>query len=594
VVQTCTAVVLNGYEILREFREGLERWMEGRGYETIGEFRGKVNERILGTYEVDRRKRFRATKRYEALAPCRAACPVGVPVQSYVRLVAEGRFEEAAAIIRASNPFQSICGRVCYAPCEDACTRAPLGGPVAIRAIKRFVIEWARENAPPAPAQPAAQPTGKCVAVIGSGPAGLTAAHDLALAGHAVEVFEAREAPGGMLRVGIPDYRLPKALVAEEVEAIEALGVKIHTGKALGRDFSLASLKESGFEAVLIATGAHTTRSLGIPGEDTPGVMDALEFLERVNLGRAERLPRHVAVVGGGNTALDAARCALRLGADVVYLVYRRTRAEMPAHEREIADAEAEGVRILYLSIPQAVVVEDGRVAGLRCVAGYLEPKEVGGRRPSAPVAGAEFTLSVEAVLCAIGQRPDGDLFASEGLEVRENGTIAADEATCATSLAGVFAAGDVAGRPGSVVEAIADGRRAAAAICRYLAGEPLGPPAPSPEPKALDKKALLARHIEKPEEARVVVAERDPSARVRDFAEVELTLDEAEARREAARCLACGCGVGCGLCRKVCIYDAVGAEGGSFAIDPEKCDGCGLCAVRCPNRAIVLEPPEG
>jgi len=230
----------------------------------------------------------------------------------------------------------------------------------------------------------------------------------------------------------------------------------------------------------------------------------------------------------------------------------------------------------------------------LRCVAGYLEPKEVGGRRPSAPVAGAEFTLRVEAVLCAIGQRPDGDLFAAEGLEVRENGAIVADEATCATSLEGVFAAGDVAGRPGSVVEAIADGRRAAAAICRYLAGEPLEPPAPSPEPRPLDRKTLLARHIEKPDEARVVVAERDPSARVRDFAEVELTLDEAEARREAARCLACGCGVGCGLCRKVCIYDAVGAEGASFAIDPEKCDGCGLCAVRCPNQAIVLEPTEG
>jgi dihydroorotate dehydrogenase subfamily 1 len=594
VVQVCTAVVMNGYGILLELREGLERWMDERGYKTLDNFRGKVNDRILGTHDVDRRKRFRAVKRYEALAPCKAACPIGVSAQSYVRLVAEGRFEEAVRIVRASNPFQSICGRVCYAPCEDACTRRPLGGPIAIRALKRFVDEWGRRHMSLLE-QPVAKapPSGKRVAVVGSGPAGLTAAHDLALAGHAVTVFEALDAPGGMLRVGIPDYRLPRHLVEEEIESIRRLGVEIRTGKALGHDFTVASLRGEGYAAVLLAIGAHKSRRLGVPGDDAQGVVDAVEFLRRVNLGQRPEVGERVAVVGGGNTTLDAARCALRLGADVAYVVYRRTRAEMPAHEREIADAEAEGVRILYLSLPVSVVAEGGRVAGLRCAAGYLDPKAVAGRRPSYAVAGAEFTLKVDMILCAVGQQPDGQALALQGIALRDDGTVLADPRTCATGVAGVFAAGDAAGRPGSVVEAIADGRRAAAAIERCLAGESLEPPAPVVAPKPLDAKTVFARHVEKPEDPRVIVPEREASVRVHEFAEVELELDEAAARQEAARCLACGCGVGCGLCHKVCIYSAVKQEGDTFAIDAEKCDGCGLCTVRCANNAIELRPIE-
>jgi len=592
VVQTCTAVVMGGYGVLRELREGLERWMDARGYRSLDDFRGKVNPRIVGTHEVDRRKHLRAVKRYEVLAPCKAACPLGVSAQSYVRLVAEGRYEEAVRVVRASNPFQSICGRVCYAPCEDACTRKPLGGPVAIRALKRFVDEWGRRHLPLLQ-QPlaAVSPSGKRVAIVGSGPAGLTAAHDLALAGHAVTVFEALDQPGGMLRVGIPDYRLPKAIVEEEIEAICRLGVKIRTRQALGRDFTLASLRRDGFEAVLLATGAHKGGSLGVPGDDARGVVDAVGFLRQLNLGKRPDVGQRVAVVGGGNTTLDAARCALRLGAKVAYVVYRRTRAEMPAHEREIADAEAEGVRILYLSIPHSVVVDDGRVVGLRCAAGYLEPQAVRGRRPSQAVAGAEFTLAVDMVLVAAGQRPDGQMLAGEGLATSGDGVVVADRATCATSIEGVFAAGDAAGRPSSVVVAIADGRRAAAAIARYLAGEPLEPPAAEREPRQVDARQAFARHVDKPEEPRVILPVREASVRVLDFSEVELDLDEESARREAARCLACGCGVGCGLCQKVCIYSAVKQEGASYVVDAEKCDGCGLCVVRCANHAIELLP---
>lgn len=620
-VQVCSAVVLNGYEVVRELRDGLERFMDARGYARIEDFRGKLNARIVGTHDIDRRKRVRAAKRYEMLAPCKAACPAGVSAQSYVRLVAEGRFEEAVRIVRASNPFQSICGRACYAPCEDACTRTPLGGPIAIRAIKRFVDEWGREHMPLLEQPIAKAPsTGKRVAIVGSGPAGLTAAHDLALAGHAVTVFEALDAPGGMLRVGIPSYRLPKALVDEEIAAIRRLGVEIRTGAALGRDFTLGSLRRSGHDAILVAIGSHRSAPLDVPGKDTEGVVDALELLRRVNGGEAVKVARRVAVVGGGNSALDAARAARRLGADEVYVVYRRTRAEMPAHEREIREAEAEGIRILYLAIPLRVLARGEKVVGLRCAAGYLEPAPEGtlrregeapaepsplgsagaspsrvrqARRPSAAVVGAEFTLRVGMVLAAAGQRPDGALLAGQGIPTRSNGTAAADDATGATSLESVFVAGDAAGRPGSIVEAIADGRRAAAAIGRFLAGQPIAPPRREPEPKPVEPRTVLARHIEAPAQPRVSIPEIAPAARLGSFGEVETVLSEAAARQEASRCLACGCGVGCGLCAKVCIYAAVQRVGDKFVVDGEKCDGCGLCAVRCANRAIEMEERE-
>ena len=593
-VQTCSAVVMNGYGIVRELRDGLERWMDAHGYATLDDFRGKINEQIVGTKEVDRRKRYHAAKRREMLAPCKAACPLGVSAQSYVRLVAEGRFEEAVRIVRASNPFQSVCGRCCYAPCEDACTRSALGGPIAIRAIKRFVDTWGREHMPLRDREIATDPpTGKRVAIVGSGPAGLTAAHDLALAGHAVTVFEALDKPGGMLRYGIPAYRLPKDLVDEEIAAIERLGVEIRTGQALGTDFTVEGLRADGYDSVLLAIGSHKPGSLRVPGEDADGVVDALDFLKCVNRGDTVDVPLQVAVVGGGNSALDAARCAKRLGAIDVYVVYRRTRREMPAHEREIADAEAEGIRILYLALPLSVEVEDGGVSGLRCAAGYLEPQAVAGRRPSRGVAGAEFTLDVGMVLCAVGQRPDGDAMGTGGVAIRESGTAIADNRTCLTDADGVFAAGDAAGRPGSVVEAIADGRRAAAAMGRYLAGEPIEAPLPEAVPTPVEARDALTRHIEKPDTPRIAIPEREPAVRSGDFDEVEMPLSEADARREADRCLACGCGVGCGICHDVCIYSAIEQVGDSFVIDAEKCDGCGLCTVRCANHAIEMVPND-
>jgi len=590
VVQTCTAVYLNGYEVIGELLRGLEEFMDRKGYRTIDEFRGKVNPRILGTHDIDRRKKVQAEIGRECIPPCKAACPAGVPAQSYVRLIAEGMYAEALELIRSRNPFQSVCGRVCYHPCEDRCTRRLLDEPVAIRALKRFVIEWGEEHAPLSNVKIEKAPdTGKRVAVIGAGLAGLSAAHDLAKLGHSVTVFEAESVAGGMLVLGIPKYRLPRDVVEKEIAYIERLGVEIKLNHALGRDITLPGLRADGYDAVLIATGAHKSVKLGVPGEDHEDVVPALEFLKKVNLEGTASVGRRVCVVGGGNSALDAARCALRLGAEEVYLAYRRTKEEMPAGEWEIADAEDEGVRIIYLARPIEVVVESGKIAGLKCVGGYLGRPGPDGRRQPCSVDGAEYVLPADMVITAVSQTPDPSVLRGEGMpNVDDHGVVAADAETGATNVKGVFAAGDVAGRPGSVIEAIAHGKQAAVAVDAFLKGEPLPRPAAESE---VDQRRVLARFVEEATAQRVAISCVDAETRRSSFVEVEKTLSERDARREAERCLACGCGVGCGLCRRTCIYGAIEQVEDRFRVDEQKCDGCGLCAEVCRNENIKMVP---
>jgi len=394
VVQVCTALFFNGYAFLEELVRGLERHMEQKGYERVEDFRGKVVGKILGTYEIDRRHRFDAKIDPSPTAPCKFACPVGVPIQAFVHYVAERDFEKALEMIRSVGPFQSVCGRVCYHPCEDACTRGDMDEPVAIMALKRFVLEWGERNRPLKDVTPeVAPPTGKKVAVVGAGPAGLTAAHDLAKRGHKVVVYEALPVPGGMMAVGIPEYRLPRELVREEIAYIERMGVEIRTGVRVGKDATLEELGKE-YDAVFLATGAHRNPRLGIPGEELEGVMPALDFLKKVNLGEKVRVGRRVGVIGGGNTALDAARVALRLGAEEVYLIYRRTKEEMPARAWEVAEAEEEGVRVLYLTAP-VEVLGNGRVKAVRFMPHTLgKPDEDGRRRPEpAPSSAFEIPL---------------------------------------------------------------------------------------------------------------------------------------------------------------------------------------------------------
>ncbi|PJB67786.1 MAG: hypothetical protein CO096_15540 [Armatimonadetes bacterium CG_4_9_14_3_um_filter_66_14] len=590
VVQTCTAVVMNGYPILRQLLDELTEWMAHKGYARVDEFRGKATSRIVGTYQVDRRHKAEAYIGEGFGAPCKAACPAGVSAQSYVRLIAERRFRDAAALIRSKNPFQSVCGRVCYHPCEEACTRTALEGAVRIRALKRWVLDWARERYPLLEHLPEkAASTGKRIAIVGAGPAGLAAAHDLALRGHAPTVFEALPEAGGMLRTGIPLYRLPRELLDEEIAYCRALGVEIRCNSAIGKDVQLGDLLSDGFQAVLLTLGAHRGVALGIPGEDAAGVDYAVDFLRRLNLGEQVAHGSRVAVIGGGNTALDAARCLLREGAREVFLVYRRTRDEMPATDEEVRAAEAEGTHILYLAQPTEILAEDGRVSGVRCVGGYLGAPAPDGRRTPEQLPETEYLLKVDQVLLAVAQHPDTAALGSlEGLETRRNGVLVVDDAG-ATSREGVFAAGDAAGRPGSVIEAIAHGKRVALAIDGHLRGEPVSLPAA--QPSRVDRSVHLRAALKRDPLPPLELPELSAAVRVQSYAEIELPLTEEQAVAEAQRCLACGCGVGCSQCVSVCVYEAIRTVGDKHEIDPEKCDGCGLCTHRCPNRNISMVP---
>ncbi|MDP3954987.1 MAG: FAD-dependent oxidoreductase, partial [bacterium] len=393
----------------------------------------------------------------------------------YVGLAADGKYRESLALIRETLPFPGVIGRICTRPCEPACNRGLADEPVAICALKRFVADWelgqprgvgaTMHSAPKPPS------TGKRVAVIGSGPAGLTCAYELVRLGHDVTVFEALPAAGGMLRVGIPEYRLPRNILDGEIAALEKAGVKIRTNMALGKDFTVAGLLREGYAAVFMAIGAHKGQKLGVPGEDGRGVIHGVEFLRDLNLGRKPQLGENVVVVGGGNVAIDSARSALRLGAGKVTVVYRRTRAEMPAHELEIRAALAEGVDIIYLAAPVEVLLAGGKVRGLRCVRIELGAPDRSGRRAPAPVPGTEFGIEADMVIPAIGQTVDMGTVEKEGEVKTTGGKLAADPVTLANGPEGIFAGGDAVSGPRSAIEAIAAGRQAAQSIEEYLRG---------------------------------------------------------------------------------------------------------------------------
>ncbi len=483
----------------------------------------------------------------EALVParCNNACPAEVNVPLYVRLIADGKYDEALEVHRQANPFPLICGRVCPAFCEDACRRGELDEPVAIRTLKRFMADYEMDH-PWTPPQLEGD-KGKKVAIVGSGPAGLTVALRLAQRGYRVTVFEALPVVGGMMAVGIPDYRLPKDILRYEIEAIERTGkVEFVTSTRIGKDVTLDELKEK-YDAVFIAVGAHKSRELGIPGEDKDGVLHGTEFLREMHLSgdMSYVKGKRVAIVGGGNAAIDTARSALRLGASDVHIVYRRRREDMPAHVEEIRQAEEEGVKFHFLVIPTKVQ-GNGRVEAVRCQRMSLKNEEgrpvfdrTARKRPF-PIEGAEFTLAVDLLIPAIGQAPDLAFLDGMGLETRRGGTIAADLRTFATSVPGIFAGGDAISGPATVIEAIAAGNKAAQAIDRYLKGLELPAPARIMErpTEGVGEFEMPEEDAERPRQKASTVA---PEARVHDFREVELGFTmEAIARAEARRCLRC------------------------------------------------------
>jgi len=403
-------------------------------------------------------------EREAALIPCQSACPAGIDAPRYVNLIAQGKFAEAVAVIREKVPFPATLGHVCFAPCEDACRRKELNEPIAIRALKRFAAEqdtglW-RQNSKVAAA------TGKKAAIVGSGPAGLTAAYYLAKLGHSVAVFESLPEPGGMMRVGIPEYRLPRAILDAEIEDIKSVGVNVKTNARVG---SLDKLFQQGYDAVFLAIGAHQNIKLGVDGEDNPGVIDCISFLKDISLGVEPKVGDRVAVIGGGNAAIDSARTALRLGAAEVTIIYRRSRVEMPASSSEVQEALNEGIDTIFLTAPNKITRWNGRLR-VECLRMKLGKPDASGRRRPIPIKGSEFAMDFDTVIAAIGQTPEvPDQF---GLPTGEGNTLQVAPDTLATPRDGVFAGGDAVTGPASVIEAIAAGRQAAIAIDKYLGGK--------------------------------------------------------------------------------------------------------------------------
>jgi heterodisulfide reductase subunit A-like polyferredoxin len=494
----------------------------------------------------------------QGMAPCRDACPTGQRAQGYIALIREGRYDEALRVIKEDNPFPAICGRICNHRCEDACNRGLVDQPVAIASLKRFVTDKMYSQ-PRTPPDPVPQTRPQRVAIVGAGPAGLTAAQDLVRLGYGVTVFEALPVAGGMLRVGVPEYRLPAELIQREVDDIIDLGVELRLNTRVD---NLQELIDQGYDSVFLAVGAHEGKKMNIPGADLEGTMISIGFLRDVRLGREVPLGSRVSVVGGGDVAIDAARTALRLGAEEVTIVYRRSEEEMPCRREELENAREEGIRFELLTNPVRIMGEgDGRVTGIECIRMELgEPDESGRRRP-VPMEGTEHVMPTDNVIFSIGQAA-GLSFIPEDSQVNTTtwGTIVVDPETLACDRQGVFAGGDAVSGTAFVIDAIAHGHRAAASIHRHLSGEvlpPFKPPLPvvSMEPKEAESRM---RELALSRQGRLGMPALPVAERRLSFDEVDLGYTDEMAQAEAARCLQCGICSECLACVYACQAGAV------------------------------------
>jgi NADH-quinone oxidoreductase subunit F len=453
-------------------------------------------------------------------APCQGACPAGTDAGRYVGLIAQGRYSDAYAVAAEVNPFPSVCGWICTAPCEASCRRGTLDAPIAIRDLKRFAAEHG--SLPPVE-KPQTRRSDR-VAIVGGGPAGMSAAYYLARLGYPVTVFEAMPVPGGMMAIGIPPYRLPREILRAELDRIIALGVELRLNQAMGRDFSLSDLELRGYRAVFLATGAPKSRPLGVPGDDLTGVIPATRFLKEVNLGEGTQLRGAVVVVGGGSTAMDAARSALRTGASSVTIAYRRSRSDMRAQPEEIDAALREGIALVENARPLEVVDRDGRAGGLRVQRSEGDANEA-------------IVLPADTILVAIGEEPDPSILpAGSGIEISAWAGIVADPRTLQTGQAGVFAGGDVVSGPKTIIDAVASGRRAAGRIHEHLSGVANGE-------REILTAVRYATARERSLSLDLAPAER-ASAHYGDAVTLDepthLSMDESTARAEASRCFRC------------------------------------------------------
>jgi NADPH-dependent glutamate synthase beta subunit-like oxidoreductase len=535
--------------------------------------------------------------------PCVSACPAHVNVQGYVSLISQGRFDESLDLIRESIPFPAVCGRVCFSPCEENCYRGRRDEPVSNRLLKRLVSDTEHYQKFLGSAEHVSIKHNKSVAVIGSGPAGMTAAYNLVRMGYPVTVYEKEEKVGGMLRTHIPRYRLPESTLDAELNYIRDLGVEFKTGTEVTVD-NWEQLRES-HGAVFVSVGAQDSNSLKMPGVDLEGVHNAMGMLWDVYHRNMDSMKGHVIVIGGGNVALDAARTSLRLGADRVTILYRRTRHEMPATIDEVNHALEEGVDIIELTSPIKVKGEERRVSGLECVKMVLGEVDASGRRKPVPQPGSEHVVTCDTVIMAIGQSISLD-FITEDAALTNRGALAVSS-SLKTNIPGVFGGGDCVTGPSSVIDAIAAGAKAAQSIDAYLreSQESLEDPQYLEKVWLTDDTTVDLRVRQRPRYL-------SPNRRVTNFNEVESSFTREEGIAESLRCLHCGpCDVclekgeacltdkaavdeavcsGCGTCTTVCPYNSVQrTELGLAKIDEGNCKGCGICAASCPERAISM-----
>ena len=502
----------------------------------------------------------------EGTAPCKAACPAHVPVQGYIKLAAQGRYAEALELIKKEIPFPAVCGRICNKKCEEACTRGEMDAPVAIDEIKKFIAERELDSAtryvPPMINQ-LGKPYPEKIAVIGAGPAGLSCAYYLAAKGYPVTVFEKERVLGGMLTLGIPSFRLEKDVINAEIDVLRELGVEFKTGVEVGKDLSLDALRGLGFKAFYLAVGASKGARLSIPGEELAGVLSGVDFLRAVNQGERPAIGDKVAVIGGGNVAMDVARAAVRLGAEVT-VYYRRSEAEMPADRDELAEAREEGVAFRFLAAP-AEILGDDAVTALKLEKMELGEPDANGRR-SVKGTGEYETVPVTAVLAATGQQVD---LGGIGLAAGKRGTVEVDPVTCQTAVPDVFAGGDAVTGPQFVIDAIAAGKEAAVSIHRYVhAGQTLTLGRDHRDYRAFDKETVRIGLGGFDSAPRQKPAKVEGAAARSSFNDLRETLTEEQVKTECARCLGCGTAVvdrfmcvGCGICTTKCKFDAIHLE---------------------------------
>lgn len=580
LIGICAETLMSGYGFIGELIDGVREFMRTHDYKTTRDMRDLIVPHVKSAAEVTLYKGH-AHIMEQLAAPCKDACPAHVPAQAYVRKIAERNFKRAYELVVGAAPLMGVCGQVCSRPCESACTRGVTGREIPIRDLKRFILEYGKKNNWK-PNIEKAPKNNKKVAVIGSGPAGITCAFHLAKAGYTVTVFEKENVLGGMLRYAIPDFRMDKSAIDDDIGILKELGVTFKTGVCFGKDITAESLKKDGFDAVFAGIGAQAGRLPGVPGEDSEGIINAIDFLKDVYDGKKVSVGKRVVVLGGGFTAVDAARTARRLGAQEVYIAYRRTRDEMPATGDEIIEAEEEGVRIMYLVAPTEIVSENGKCSAIKMKTQVLEEADNSGRRRPVGVNDADFALPCDLIISAVGQKPD-----AAGLNTDKYGMISVDGNMSVDGF--VYSGGDAV-EVRNIISAIADGHKAAYCIDKSLSG---GKPAIlyTGEYPKVSADAVLRRNPYFTDGEGIDLAAKSGAERIRDFKPFIRVMSEEEAVEEASRCLKCGCGEGCELCKNICTDFAISntEEPDWVVVDENKCVACGMCYNRCPNKNIEM-----